>query len=84
LFNFSAFRPFVTGSSWFEGDSHNDGGFAMLFGFKGLMENCHLLKLPWRMDLMSNFLNLFLSHENAVYFWEEGLKRGMINQIEPQ
>lgn len=73
--------PFVTGSSLFEGDYHNDGGFAIVFGLKGLKQtcdsNCYSLKLPWRLDLLGNFLNIFLSRESAVFFWEEGLKRGI-------
>ena len=73
--------PFVTGSSWFDGDYHNDGGFAIVFGLKGLKQtcdsNCYSLKLPWRLDLLGNFLNIFLSRERAVSFWEEGMKRGI-------
>lgn len=52
-----------------------------MFGLKGLKQNCdsncYSLKLPWRLDLLGNFLNIFLSRESAVFFWEEGLKRGI-------
>ena len=75
--SYSLFRPFLTGSSIFDGDYHNDGGFAMMFGFKGLQQNCYSLRMPWRMDLMSDYLNLFLSRDRAKYFWEEGLKKGL-------
>lgn len=49
----------------------------MMFGFKGLQQNCYSLRMPWRMDLMSDYLNLFLSRDRAKYFWEEGLKKGL-------
>jgi hypothetical protein len=85
--------PFVTGSSFGKRDDrngayHNDGAFAGLLGNlipqsiheMGLFlphQYHHSLLLPWRFDLLSNNLNMRMSHDKAVHFWEEGLRRGL-------
>jgi len=84
--------PFVTGSSFgfFDettGLHHNDGAFAGLLQNLLLKpkngeqyfpprQYDHSLLLPWNFDLLSNGLNMLLSHDKAVHFWKEGLERG--------
>ncbi len=82
--------PFLTGSSFWKrgGDVyHNDGAFAgLLQSFNpSLSKQEHLfhprqynhsLLLPWNLDLLSNGLNILLGYDRAIYYWEEGYKRG--------
>ncbi len=84
--------PFVTGSSFWKrgGDVyHSDGAFAGLLHsfYPSLSKQEHLfhprkyhhaLLLPWNLDLLSNGLNILLGYDQAIYYWEEGYKRGVL------
>jgi hypothetical protein len=83
--------PYVTGSTLGKIDDetgmyHNDGALAGLFQNIFSSSNGPLgrpsrhdysLLLPWKLSLLLNSLNLGLDHDRAIYYWEEGRRRGV-------
>ena len=83
--------PYVTGSTLGKIDDetgmyHNDGALAGLFqnifsSSNGLLSrpsrHDYSLLLPWKLSLLLNSLNLGLDHDRAIYYWEEGRRRGV-------
>ncbi|KAL3789406.1 hypothetical protein HJC23_001954 [Cyclotella cryptica] len=72
------------------GAYHNDGAFvSLLYGWKSVLRKTtntnqstdtsrtYSLKLPWDAELIFHGLNMALSREKAVYFWNRGLLRGI-------
>lgn len=78
--------PFITGSSVYDNDYHNDGVFAGLLQSLNPLSvdeplfqpwrHQHSLLLPWSFELLSHGLNILLDREKAIKFWEDGFKRG--------
>ena len=78
--------PFITGSSIYDNDYHNDGVFAGLLQSLNPLSvdeplfqpwrHHHSLLLPWSFELLSHGLNILLDREKAIKFWEDGFKRG--------
>jgi hypothetical protein len=78
--------PFITGSSIYDNDYHNDGVFAGLLQSLNPLSvdeplfqpwrHHHSLLLPWSFELLSHGLNILLDREKAIKFWKDGFKRG--------